>query len=287
VPASLIPAQSLIAHSDGVPRWARPHARAALSRSARAQEVRFDSIQRAAAPAPAGAAAGGAYAGALPAAGGPSAAPGNGASGAWAGGAAGPAGGGFTDSGLLSAGRQEYDCPCAPGSCQGPEVLYTFRAAQQGFVQARRRSVLDPNQDLKLFFFPPSAMREHAPRSGGQSVADARQECPPDGTAGGDASRRLWRCRPSERCNFKKVASCSPPCLLACALAPARGRRRPRAARADVPTRPHAAQVTSQPYYAAEDIGIAGQGSCAHGGCFFGVMHYIYKARRPGRRPCG
>jgi hypothetical protein len=50
-------------------------------------------------------------------------------------------------------------------------------------------------------------------------------------------------------------------------------RRRPDAPR----TR---AQVTSQPYYAAEDIGIAGQGSCAHGGCFFGVMHYIYKARR-------
>ena len=36
-------------------------------------------------------------------------------------------------------------------------------------------------------------------------------------------------------------------------------------------------QVTTQPYYAAEDIGIGGQGACAQGGCFFGVMHYIYK----------
>jgi len=43
--------------------------------------------------------------------------------------------------------------------------------------------------------------------------------------------------------------------------------------------------VTTQPYYAAEDIDIASQSSCAQGGCFFGVMHYIYKVRlrpRPG-----
>ena len=46
------------------------------------------------------------------------------------------------------------------------------------------------------------------------------------------------------------------------------------------------AQVTTQPYYAAEDIGIGGQGACAQGGCFFGVMHYIYKvAPCAGRSP--
>ncbi len=37
--------------------------------------------------------------------------------------------------------------------------------------------------------------------------------------------------------------------------------------------------MTTQPYYAAEDIDIASQSSCAQGGCFFGVMHYIYKVR--------
>ena len=204
----LLPIPSSPASCVGVPRWARPHARVALRQPARAQEVRFDSIQRAAAPAPAGAAAGGAYAGALPAAGGPSAAPGNGANGAWAGGAAGLVGGGFTDSGLLSAGRQEYDCPCAPGSCQGPEVLYTFRAAQQGFVQARRRSVHGPCA------VQGSAMRKHALRSGGQKGADARgRRCtagrPPNRAAASDASCRLSLRRPSARCISEKVASCS------------------------------------------------------------------------------
>ncbi len=174
----------------GVPRWARPHARVALRQPARAQEVRFDSIQRAAAPAPAGAAAGGAYAGALPAAGGPSAAPGNGANGAWAGGAAGLVGGGFTDSGLLSAGRQEYDCPCAPGSCQGPEVLYTFRAVQQGFVQARRCAVHGP---CAVQFC-------HAETCAALWRAE-RRRCtagrPPDRAAASDASRWLSLRRPS------------------------------------------------------------------------------------------
>ncbi|KAK9846364.1 hypothetical protein WJX81_002431 [Elliptochloris bilobata] len=139
-----------------------------LARNPALNEVRFDSIQRAPTPAPAGA---------IPAAASPSAQLGDAVSGnAWAsgggfgGGGGRTLGGGFTDSGLLSGGRQEYDCPCAPGACQGPEVLYSFRAAQQGFVK-----------------------------------------------------------------------------------------------------------VTTQPYYAAEDIGINGQASCAQGGCFFGVMHYIYK----------
>jgi len=190
----------------GVPRWARPHARVALRQPARAQEVRFDSIQRAAAPAPAGAAAGGAYAGALPAAGGPSAAPGNGANGAWAGGAAGLVGGGFTDSGLLSAGRQEYDCPCAPGSCQGPEVLYTFRAAR----------CMDPAQCRVL---PCGNMRcalagRRAQMHGGADARQgAHQTAPPPATraAGcrcGDRARdaflRKWRLAASPACSHAR-----------------------------------------------------------------------------------
>lgn len=94
--------------------------------------MRFDSIQRSASPAPAAA---------VSAAASPDAAPGGASGGSggngWFSGPAHAVGGGFTDSGLLSAGRQEYDCPCAPGSCNGPEVLYSFRAAQQGFVKAR------------------------------------------------------------------------------------------------------------------------------------------------------
>ena len=98
-----------------------------------AQEVRFDKIKHTPAPAPAGA---------VPAAASPAAQLGYFVpSSSWAanssGGGAHGAGGGFTDSGLLSSGRQEYDCPCAPGACQGPEVLYSFRATQQGFVKVR------------------------------------------------------------------------------------------------------------------------------------------------------
>ena len=99
-----------------------------------AQEVRFDRIKHTPAPAPAGA---------VPAAASPAAQlgyfvpPSSWAANSSGGGGAHGAGGGFTDSGLLSSGRQEYDCPCAPGACQGPEVLYSFRATQQGFVKVR------------------------------------------------------------------------------------------------------------------------------------------------------
>ncbi|KAK9844892.1 hypothetical protein WJX74_008256 [Apatococcus lobatus] len=41
---------------------------------------------------------------------------------------------GFHYDGLLINGTQDYDCPCQPGQCYGPEQLFAFTAQEDGFI---------------------------------------------------------------------------------------------------------------------------------------------------------
>ena len=41
---------------------------------------------------------------------------------------------GFQYDGLLINGTQDYDCPCQPGQCHGPEKLFRFTAQEDGLV---------------------------------------------------------------------------------------------------------------------------------------------------------
>lgn len=41
---------------------------------------------------------------------------------------------GFQYNGLLINGTQDYDCPCQPGQCHGPEKLFSFTAHEDGLV---------------------------------------------------------------------------------------------------------------------------------------------------------
>ncbi len=43
---------------------------------------------------------------------------------------------GYTFDGLLINGTQDYDCPCKPGQCFGPEHVFSFTAKEDGWIHA-------------------------------------------------------------------------------------------------------------------------------------------------------
>ena len=57
---------------------------------------------------------------------------------------------GFTYDGLLINGTQDYDCPCTPGLCHGPEHLFSFVAEEDGQVAVTAQPVLQAD-DLGMW----------------------------------------------------------------------------------------------------------------------------------------